>query len=106
MDAGSHRSATDRGSMDKTFHRNCWLTAAAVSLAVSLAGCNEQETATVGQTFGPKPTLVEPEKSTVPTVNVAKAVGWPTSGKPAAADGMAVNAFASRLDHPRTLHIL
>jgi glucose/arabinose dehydrogenase len=71
-----------------------------------LAACNDQETATVGQTFGPKPTLVEPEKSLVPTVNVAKAVGWPAGGKPIAAEGMAVSAFASGLDHPRTLYVL
>src|SRR5579863_10096147 len=92
--------------MKKSPTRNHWLAAAAVGFAVSLAGCNEQETATVGQTFGPKPVLVEPEKSVVPTVNVAKAVGWPAGGKPTAADGMTVNAFASGLDHPRTLHVL
>src|SRR5579864_1586192 len=92
--------------MKKSPYRNHRLIAAAVSLAVSVAGCNEQETATVGQTFGPKPVLVEPEKSVVPTVNVAKAVGWPAGGKPVAASGMAVNAFATGLDHPRTLLVL
>src|ERR1700734_3284307 len=86
--------------------RNRLLAAFAVSLALLLAGCNEQETATVGQTFGPKPTLVEPEKSLVPTVNVAKAIGWPAGGKPVAADGMVVNAFATGLDHPRTVYVL
>lgn len=86
--------------------RNCLLAVFAVSLALPLAGCNDQETATVGQTFGPKPTLVEPEKSLMPTVNVAKAVGWPASGKPVAADGMAVDAFANGLDHPRTVYVL
>lgn len=76
------------------------------ALVSALGGCNEQETATVGQTFGPKPTLVEPEISRVPTVNVAKAIGWPAGGKPAASPGMAVNAFATGLDHPRTIHVL
>ena len=80
--------------------------AGALSLALPLASCNEQETATVGQTFGPNPTLVAPEKSPVPTVNVAKAIGWPAGGKPVAADGMMVNAFATGLDHPRTLYVL
>ncbi len=75
-------------------------------LALLLAACNEQETTTVGQTFGPKPALVEPEKSLVPTVNVAKAIGWPSGGKPIAADGMAVNAFVTGLDHPRTVYVL
>jgi glucose/arabinose dehydrogenase len=78
----------------------------AMSLALSLAGCNDQETAAVGQTFGPKPTLVEPEKSLIPTVNVARAIGWPAGGKPVAADGMMVNAFAAGLDHPRTVYVL
>jgi glucose/arabinose dehydrogenase len=76
------------------------------ALVSALGGCNEQETATVGQTFGLKPTLVEPEISRIPTVNVAKAIGWPAGGKPAASPGMAVNAFATGLDHPRTIHVL
>ncbi|MGA8902877.1 PQQ-dependent sugar dehydrogenase [Bradyrhizobium sp.] len=85
---------------------NLLLAFCAVNLALLLSGCNEHETATVGQTFGPKPTLVEPEKSLVPTINVAKAIGWPAGGKPTAADGMAVNAFATALDHPRRLYVL
>jgi glucose/arabinose dehydrogenase len=76
------------------------------SMVLSLAACNEQETATAEQTYGPKPTLPAPEKSLIPTVNVAKAVGWPAGGKPVAAEGMAVNAFATGLDHPRTLVVL
>jgi glucose/arabinose dehydrogenase len=77
-----------------------------MALVSLLGACNDQETTTVGQTFGPKPALVEPETSRVPTVNVAKAIGWPAGGKPAAAPGMAVNAFATGLDHPRTIHVL
>jgi glucose/arabinose dehydrogenase len=92
--------------MRKSLYRDRWLTAVGVSVALSLAGCNDQETAMVGKTFGPKPVLVEPEKALVPTVNVAKAVGWPAGGKPIAADGLVVNAFARGLDHPRTLHVL
>src|SRR3984957_11244283 len=82
------------------------LAAIAMGLALSLAACNEQETATVEQTFGPKPTLGAPEKSLLPTVNVAKAVGWPAGAKPTTAQGMAVNAFATGLDHPRTVYVL
>ncbi len=75
-------------------------------LTIPLAACNEPETATVAQTFGPEPKLPEPEKSLIPTVNVAKAIGWPAGGKPVAADGLTVNAFATGLDHPRTLLVL
>ena len=71
-------------------------------MTLPLAACNEQDTAAIEQTFGPSPTLSTPENSLIPTVNVAKAIGWPAGGKPIAANGMAVNAFATGLDHPRT----
>jgi glucose/arabinose dehydrogenase len=74
--------------------------------ALPLAACDEQETSTVEQTFGPSPTLPAPQHSWVPTVNVATAIGWPAGGKPTPAKGMAVNAFATGLDHPRTLYVL
>ncbi|HLJ01323.1 MAG TPA: sorbosone dehydrogenase family protein [Bradyrhizobium sp.] len=94
--------------MRKSFSlfRTSWLAALAMSLALPLAACDEQETAAAGQTFGPKPVLGEPEKSLIPTVNVAKAIGWPAGRQPIAADGMAVKAFAAGLDHPRTLYAL
>jgi glucose/arabinose dehydrogenase len=76
------------------------------ALALPLAGCNETETVAAEQTFGPSPTLPAPQKSWLPTVNVAKAIGWPGGGKPVAAKGMAVNAFATGLDHPRTVYVL
>jgi glucose/arabinose dehydrogenase len=76
------------------------------ALALPLAGCNEPETVAAEQTFGPSPILPAPQKSWIPTVNVATAIGWPAGGKPTAAKGMAVNAFASGLDHPRTVYVL
>jgi glucose/arabinose dehydrogenase len=77
------------------------------ALALPLAACNEPpNTAVAEQTFGPSPTLPAPESSILPTVNVAKAVGWPSGAKPTAANGMTVNAFASGLDHPRTVYVL
>jgi glucose/arabinose dehydrogenase len=86
--------------------RHLLLVGCIAGMAVGLAACNEQETAMAEQTYGAKPTLPAPEKSLIPTVNVAKAVGWPTDGKPIAAAGMAVNAFATGLDHPRRLLVL
>jgi len=56
--------------------------------------------------FGPDPKLPPPEQSLMPTVNIAKAIGWPEGAKPVAAAGTAVNAFAVRLDHPRWLYVL
>ena len=86
--------------------RHLLLAGCFAGVAVGLAACNEQETAMAEQTYGAKPALPAPEKSLIPTVNVAKAVGWPAGGKPFAAAGMAVNAFATGLDHPRTLLVL
>ncbi len=85
---------------------NLLLAICVIGLALPLAACNEQDTAATEQTFGPKPTLPAPQNSLIPTVNVAKAIGWPAGAKPVAALGMAVNAFASGLDHPRTVFVL
>jgi glucose/arabinose dehydrogenase len=77
------------------------------ALALSLSACGEPANNGVAeQTFGPSPTLPPPQKSWIPTVHIATATGWPAGGKPRAAGGMAVNAFATGLDHPRTLHVL
>jgi glucose/arabinose dehydrogenase len=60
------------------------------------------ETATVGAT----PTLPDPTRSLLPTVDIAHAIGWPDGGKPTPAGGLSVSAFATGLDHPRWLHVL
>src|ERR1700761_3154422 len=91
---------------DMMLTRNLLLATCIGVLALPLAACNEQDTAATEQTFGPSPTLPAPQSSWVPTVNVAKAIGWGNGGKPTAANGMAVNAFATGLDHPRTVYVL
>jgi glucose/arabinose dehydrogenase len=55
---------------------------------------------------GPDPVLPDPERQLVPTVNVAKAVGWPAGGKPQPAPGLIVTPFATGLEHPRWLLVL
>lgn len=56
--------------------------------------------------FGPQPTLPEPAHSLIPTIKVAKAVGWPEGKMPVAAAGTRVNAFATGLAHPRFVYVL
>lgn len=56
--------------------------------------------------MGPNPKLPEPNPTFIPTVNVAKAVGWTAGRAPTAAAGTQVVAFAADLDHPRWLYIL
>ena len=55
---------------------------------------------------GPAPQLPPPETRWLPTVNIAKAVGWPDGAKPTPASDLAVTAFARGLDHPRWLLVL
>ncbi len=74
--------------------------------ATLLVACGETATLPVAAGTGPSPQLPPPNKTLVPTVLIAPAVGWPQGGKPVAAAGTAVNEFAAGLDHPRWLHVL
>lgn len=83
------------------------LMTAITSLALQLAACNDpRDTTTAEQSYGASPKLPAPQKSWFPTVNIATATGWPAGAKPKAASNMAVNAFATGLDHPRTIYVL
>jgi glucose/arabinose dehydrogenase len=55
---------------------------------------------------GPDPKLPAPDRSLVPTVRVALAVGWPKGVTPQPAAGLAVDALATGLKHPRWLYVL
>lgn len=57
-------------------------------------------------TTGRAPKMSETRTQTIPTINVAKATGWPNGGKPTAAAGLQVAAFADKLNHPRSLYRL
>jgi len=50
--------------------------------------------------------LPAPEKSLVPTVNIAPAKGWAPGAKPVAAPGFSVSQLAEGLVHPRWLYVL
>jgi glucose/arabinose dehydrogenase len=56
--------------------------------------------------LGAAPALPPPHKRLLPTLRIAEAVGWPAARKPLAAAGLAVNAFATGLQHPRWLYTL
>jgi glucose/arabinose dehydrogenase len=75
---------------------------ATLSLALPVAAA-AADALPISSTTGPDPTLQEPDKTLLPTVNIAKARGWPAGGKPAAAAGTRVTRFADGLDHPRWL---
>ena len=55
---------------------------------------------------GANPRLPPPDPQVLPTVDVAKAIGWPQGATPRPAPGLAVIAFATGLDHPRWVYAL
>ncbi|MDY1009604.1 MULTISPECIES: PQQ-dependent sugar dehydrogenase [unclassified Sphingomonas] len=60
----------------------------------------------VNQVTGKRPDITAPRIQMLPTIGVAKAVGWPQGAMPTAAAGMKVQPFATGLDHPRWLYRL
>src|SRR5450759_5761896 len=75
-------------------------------LMLNLAGCGDVATLPENAGVGPRPTLPLPHPTLIPTVHIAPAKGWPAGATPVAADGLAVNAYAAGLDHPRWLYVL
>ena len=75
-------------------------------LMLHLAGCGEIATLPETAGIGPRPTLPPPNQTLIPTVHIAPAKGWPAGATPLAAAGLAVNAYASGLDHPRWIYVL
>jgi len=76
------------------------------ALGACLAGCGDTAHLEVIDGTGPAPQLPAPDKTLIPTVNIAPAIGWPEGRKPMAAPGTQVTAFADGLDHPRWLYVL
>lgn len=76
------------------------------AIAIALTACGEAAQLPIFAGIGTHPQLLSPNPTLIPTVNIAQAVGWPANGKPSAAPGLTVNAFAAGLDHPRWLVVL
>ena len=77
-----------------------------LAATMSLVGCGTTARLPVSDGTGPKPSLPPPDRSMFPTVNVVTARGWSGNAKPTASEGLAVEAFARDLDHPRWIHVL
>jgi glucose/arabinose dehydrogenase len=78
----------------------------AVALGAALAACGEMATLPFSAGVGPDPKLPAPNKTLIPTVDIAPAKGWPEGSTPKAAAGAAVSAFAKDLKHPRWVYVL
>ena len=82
------------------------VSAAAVAAVLLVAGCGETAKLAPELTTGPRPQLADPNKTLIPTVNVAPAVGWTDTAGPTPAEGLRVTALARGLDHPRWVYTL
>jgi glucose/arabinose dehydrogenase len=82
------------------------LTLGLLAAAAALAACGETAKLPVAAGTGSNPQLPAPNKTLLPTVNIAPAKGWPAGGMPTAAAGTAVAPFADKLDHPRWVYVL
>jgi glucose/arabinose dehydrogenase len=74
--------------------------------ALLLAGCGERAALPEQSSQGPNPQIPAPRTGFIPTVNIADATGWPAKERPMPAEGLAVKAFATGLDHPRWMLVL
>jgi len=75
-------------------------------LLSTIMACSHEAELPVSAGFGPDPVLPPPTETLIPTMNIAPAKGWPSGGRPTAAEGLTVTAFADKLDHPRWLYVL
>ena len=91
--------------MNRFRHRSRRAVVGAVSIGALLA-CEGTARLPVSAGMGATPQLPEPDRGLIPAVEIAEAKGWPSGGKPVAAPGLVVTAFATGLDHPRWLYVL
>jgi glucose/arabinose dehydrogenase len=80
--------------------------AAASALVLTCSACGSSARLPVTQAEGAHPAITPPQKSLLPTIHIAPAEGWKSGEKPTASQGIAVNAFAQGLSHPRWLYVL
>src|SRR5688500_4560763 len=74
--------------------------------ALLLSACGDSSKIPEQNSTAARPQIPEPTQSLIPTVHIAKATGWSADGKPNAAPGLNVPAFARVLDHPRWVFVL
>ena len=80
--------------------------AALLGAVMGLTACGDRATLLAFEDTGATPTLPQPVKRLIPTVNIAPAKGWPSGAKPTAMAGLTVTPFAAGLEHPRWVYVL
>jgi len=61
---------------------------------------------TLDELSGKDPVLAAPKEEMIPSVSIAKPIGWAANEAPTAAAGLQVTRFAEGLDHPRVIYPL
>jgi len=61
---------------------------------------------TTEQLSGKDPIIAEPKEEKIPSVRIAKPIGWAAGEAPVPAKGLTVSRFAEGLAHPRVIHTL
>src|SRR5262249_28395348 len=74
------------------------------SLSV-LTGCSDGSGDPSVQ-IGPKPVLANLQQVLVPTITIAKVIGWKKGETPSVAQGLKIEPLATGLQHPRSLYTL
>ncbi|MEX3937177.1 sorbosone dehydrogenase family protein [Paraburkholderia phymatum] len=77
-----------------------------MTLAASLAGCNERAEYEPEQQAGSNPPLPVSRNSFAPPMQVPDYVGWQKGKTPKVADGLKIEEIASGLGHPRQVYVL
>ena len=80
--------------------------AIAITSLLLLTACGEIAKQPISSSIGTNPVLPAPNKTLIPTIHIAPAVGWPNEVTPVAAAGTRVTVFANGLQHPRWLYVL
>jgi glucose/arabinose dehydrogenase len=76
-----------------------------LSALLLAAGCQDNSFDLQSQ-VGPRPVLPEPQQDLLPSIQVAKVVGWADGQKPSVAAGLQVQPLATGLQNPRNLFVL
>lgn len=61
---------------------------------------------TTDELSGRDPLIVEAKKEIIPSISIARPIGWAAGETPVAAQGLAVSRFADGLVHPRVIYTL
>jgi hypothetical protein len=86
--------------------RKTAFTLALLHLLAVLSACGGYARLPAQAGTGADPELPQPNRSLVPIIKIAPAVGWPDGTTPTPAKDLKVTAFAEDLEHPRWLYVL